>query len=375
MKHFTFSHDATEAAKGFACTEGIRFDMIPKALGADPKFWLELVKLNPEYIARVPKKVLEQEEFAENENIDHLRFYKFLPEKYLTVEDYNAFKAMPEKAISVHSSPVQISCDNDFTWYCTNDKDSWIGESKLNHSTLLWLIQEGESPKKINRELWTQGFADYLWESRKAIVGFEGIPDEFIRDNWRKLMRFFREKRYPVFGCGRSIEEAEKLPEYWASFKTSEEMMLALECEELVGRCQNPYGYAESFDFSPSRMERRKAYPQIFSNLWNVVEGVAKDDPEILRRMIVLYGSWFAKFVPKKLFNLEWLNDLEDFELYAESYVDALSTYDFAKTKSEVQQLKAKEKLENEFNELKRVILGYVALNEEELKEFIESLV
>ena len=371
MKHFIFSHDAEKAAQEFASTKGIHFDMVPECIGANPRFWIELVKLNPEYIARVPQKVLEQPEFAEN--VDHQTFYRYIPKEYLTVKDYNTFKEMPEKSISVNRNPVKLSHDNEFSWYCTDDLDRWIGESSLNKYRLLDLIEEGRGADRINKELWSQDFADYLWESRKAIVAFDNIPEEFVRDEWRKLMTFFKERRYPILGYVRGFEKVEQLPEYWASFKTAEDMILALECEEFVERCQNPWGYTEVFEFNSARREKIKTYPQIFANLWKAVEEVARDNPEILKKMVSCYGSWFAKCMPKELFNLEWLIDLELVELYASSYTHALSRLNLAK--SEVERMEAEDRLKEVLEDFKKEILIYVSLNDEELNQFIERFV
>lgn len=369
MRQYVFSHDAEEAAKDFASAKTISFNMIPHDLRANAKFWVKLVELDPNYIAKVPQEVLDSESFAGN--VSHKLFYRYLPKKYLTVEDFNTFRDMPEKAISVTRNPVELSKINEYVWYLTNEPDEWMMASIMDKRMLLYLIQEGRGAERINSELWSQEFADYLWESRKAMVSFDFIPKQFVRDEWMTLMTMYKEKRYPVFGNGGSILKAEKIPEYWGSFKTEEEMKRALDCEDLILRCDNPWGYAVRFEFNPAL--QRTDYPEIFSNLWNAISAVAANNEEILKRMYELYGSHFSKAMPRELFNIEWLIESDELELYVDSYKHGLWLLKSAEC--EVEKLEAEDRLKERLDTLKKAILRQIPMSDEELEKFISSIV
>ncbi len=367
MKQYVFSHDVEQAAKDFASApKGISFTMIPHDIGANTKFWVKLVELDPNYIEKVPKEVLDSESFADS--VDHRVFYSYLPKKYLTVEDYNAVKAMPEMAISTIRNPAKLNQHNEYLWYCTDDYH-WKMASQMNKYTLLNLIEEGRGAERINSELWSQEFADYLWKSAKAMVSFDAIPKQFVREEWMVLMSFYREKRYPVFGNGSTFSKAEKIPEYWGSFKTEEEISLALDCEDLYFRCDNPYGYTCEFRLDSSM--RRNDYAEIFSNLWEAVSGVVANNKKLLKRMYELYGSRFAKAMPRELFDMEWLINSEEFEWLVDSYKCRFKNY--MEAEYEVEKLEAKERMDEWLEMLKEHILSNVSMSDEELEKFISS--
>ena len=369
MKHFTFSPDAEKAAQQFSEAQGINFNMVPNCIGANTKFWIKLVELNPENISRVPDNILELEEFAKN--VDHQLFYRYLPKKYLTAEDYHSYMANPKKAIASGRHPVKISRSNEYSWYCTNDTNDWVEESSLTNDRLLSLIQAHRGADQINRELWTQEFADYLWESPKAIVAFDDIPEEYVRDEWKKLMDVFVQKRYPVFGLQRSSESYEKLPQYWGSFTNTQDMLLALDCEDLAERCENPFGYTIHIDLNA--IMKPKDFSKTSEELWNAIKDVAADNPEILRRMFELYGMILTKCMPKELFNLEWLLKSSSFEFYLDDYKIALSELNSATC--EVEKLEAEKLVDDNIKSIHRLIKRFVSLDDSEIDVLISTLV
>lgn len=369
MRKFVFSIDKEEAAEQFVQAKGINFGMVPNCIGANATFWVRLVELDPNYIARVPQDVLELGYFAEN--VSHEIFYRYLPKRYLTAEDYASFKANPEKAISVNRNPAQVSRTNDYTWYCIDEvRNTWRRESSLNKETLLYLIQEGKHVD-INPELWSQEFADYVWKSPKAMVAFSYIPDEYVREEWRQLMDLFEKKRRPVFGYARSMEKCEEIPKYWGSYKTEREMLMALECEQLVNRTQNPYGYAVTLEFNSEMADMD--FSKIFTDLWTAIRDVAEGNREVVRRMYELYGMWFSKCMPKELFDLKWLINSDTFEFYSNRYKKALFARNSAKCK--VEELEAEDRIQKRLESLKELIRRYVNLDEKEIDDLIATIV
>lgn len=368
MKHFMFVHDAEEAAKDFANTPGVHLKMIPRDLGANVKFWAKLVELNPELIGRVPQKVIETKEFADS--IDHIRFFNFVPTEYLTDEDISKYKEKPEKAIWVLKNPVQVNTMNEYSWYCIDDGNNWRSASSLDTYMLYALIEEHRRADQINPELWTQKFADYLMTSEKALVSFDDIPEQFVRDEWIEIMTLYRNKRYPIFGEYKSISKPERIPEYWGSFKTEQEIMLALDLEELINRCQNPWGYAVSvgFDFSDDHTD----YSKIFADLWDAIGETVSNNETILKRMMKLYAM-FSRCIPKELFKPEWLEEHEDFQYYKHSYRNAKLWVKCAK--NEVERLERVERLKEEKESFKAFILEYLPMTDEEVEKFISEII
>lgn len=377
MKHFMFVHDAEEAAKDFANTPGVHLNMIPRDLGANVKFWAKLVELSPELIGRVPQKVIETKEFADS--IDHIRFFNFIPteyltgeerSEYLTDEDGSKYKKIPEKAIWVLKNPVQVNTMNEYSWYCVNDENDWRSASSLDTYMLFALIEEHRRADQINPELWTQELADYLMTTGKALVSFDDIPEQFVRDEWREIMTLYKNKRYPIFGDYKSISEPERIPEYWGSFKTEKEIMLALDLEELINRCQNPWGYAVSvgFDFSDDHTD----YSKIFADLWDAISETVSNNETILKRMMKLYAM-FSRCIPKELFKPEWLEEHEEFQAYKRSCRNANLLVKCAK--NEVKRLERVERLKEERESFKAFILEYLSMTDEEVERFISEII
>ena len=368
MKKIIIAKDPEQAAIKFAkdmeeMKPTPNFSMIPRSIGSSVEFWVKIVELNPNFIAQVPEEILECEEFCKS--IDHQLFYKYIPPKYLTVEDYNIHNTHPERAISVFRRPAEISDHESFVLAAFEGFHKyWYRVEEYTPETLLMGIDEINSASDILPELWSQELADLIWNAPVAFVSYNGIPENFRRAEWVKMVDFINSKRYSFFRLGRSSELPGKLAEYWGQFDTVEKLNYAIEVEKKINSCQNPYGYTE-YRFKVNIPEGS------YENFWNAISSVVGDSKELLQAFFELYGSNFSRVIPIELVNLEWIRQELALKSCYRHYRMFISKVESAE--SEVEKLTAKDKAEEYLTRLKKLVLKYHFFSEEELEVFLKD--
>ncbi len=370
MKKIIISNLPEQAAKEFAeerKSAKIDFSIIPRSIGSNEKFWAKLCEIDSEYIARVPEKILNSEAFAKL--IDHQRFYRFIPKKFLTEDDYYAHKENPGLAVCAYGGKAEISNHDDFVWYKFRNSSSWCTTHEMTARTIINHIDELEKAKDILPELWSQELADLLWDSSLAIVSFDDIPNEFVRDEWAKIMTLLKDKRYPVFGLGSTYTHPDLLAEYWTNFRDESQMATAIELEKLVSRCSNPYGYARTYSFNASSEEVDSS--ECFKNLWQAIKPVVENNPNLIEEFFNMYEGDFSRVLPDDLFKIDWVKKSSRFMYYCEDYYSALDDLECAE--SEVEKLEAQEDVDIQLSSLKKLILSYHEMSEEQVNSLIAS--
>ena len=345
------------------------FSMIPKSIGENVKFWAKLVEINPDYISWVPEAILEKEDFAKL--VDHEVFYRYLPKKYLTVEDYKIYKENPEQAISVRRSPVKINEHEEFIWYALSRSSFWYSASKIDAKTVFNHLDEDDPASGIFPELWAQDLADLIWNSSKAIIFFDAIPKKYVRAEWDELMQLLLKKRYPLFGYEYTSAKPELLAEYWRNFPNEHQVRKALKLEALVKRCSNPFGYTVTFWFGES--EKGIDPTPYYKELWLVLKPIIENIPELIEEFFELYQENFSRQLPDELFNIEWTRKEDILDLLAHEYRSALKAMQNADC--EIERLEAEDLANQSYKEMRDEILSYHDMSEEKIKKLIDSIV
>ena len=142
----------------------------------------------------------------------------------------------------------------------------------------------------------------------------------------------------------------------------------------------NRYTPVKSNFFSSTRVERFVLnpfttipdYEKIFADLWDAIKDVVEDNPDIINRMFGIYESRFSHCLPRKLVNLQWIREADYVELMTYDYKDALSLRECASC--EVERLEAEDWLKERYDSLKKAILSYTQMDDEELESFIEAM-
>ena len=348
----------------------VSFAVIPKAIGSSMNFWLKLVELEPKYIARVPLKIIECEEFAKM--VDHVLFYEYLPKKYLNAEDYLAHRINPEASIKRKLgflNRAEICSHNEYTWYMFDGYPTWISASNMTPNEIIGHLGKLNLASELFPELWSQELADKIMNSKFAIISYEDIPKEFIRPEWTEIMKLYKEVRFPTFGLECTKLHPEKLSEYWSKFKTKAQMKMAIALEELIKRCCIPSNYRMNVQLSPvlEKADCRAYYKKMYS----AVKGTIEKDPSFMESFFKMYGADFSMVVPEGRFKLEWIAKSQVFRNYLDDYRMALNELSEAET--EVERLEAQETVDFEFNSLKKLVKSYRKMRDEDLNSFINA--
>ena len=343
----------------------IDFSVIPAKIGTSPEFWAKLVQAKPELIARVPSEISENKKFCEL--IDHALFFRYIPDRYLTIEDLDQHEANPKAAIYACGSPVKINSHDHFVWYQFNGSEYWFHnpDAITVFNRMSYYLANGE---ELCPELWTQELADLIWQYGYFFRCYEAIPRAFVKDEWVKLMNLYTEKRLPILG-NRSMPKEEKLPEYWSSLKDAEEMDTALQLEEALGKCVNPEGYAVqiSFGSNPELIDNSQYYEQ----MWRVIEPVISDSPELVKKFFDFFDLNISKYISDEMFNLDWIkeselvdNEMKIYQLYKRR---------LTKADSPVAVEKAKRMMNQCMESMKESILLYRNISEAEAEELLTA--
>ena len=201
MKKIQFSSDPKKAAEQFAkmCDSSSssrpKFYLIPKTIGSDAEFWLKLVEINSTFIANVPKAIKETEEFSQH--INHRKFYRYIPTKFLTMDDYQEHKKDPKSEISISGlhEIAEINEHESYSWVTLGiSGDDWYAEDTLTPEKIKASIGELAPARDILPELWSQKLADLIWNSSLAMVSFDAIPKQYVRKEWENLIEIYKNK-------------------------------------------------------------------------------------------------------------------------------------------------------------------------------------
>ena len=303
MRKFVIATNPELAAIDFAeeinSTENpkAKLSMIPKSIVQSEKFWIKLVKIKPEFIARVPEEIIESESFSRA--VDHQLFYRYLPKRFLTDEDHYTHKKNPSKAILVDGYPEQIGYHEEYTWYSFKGLPYWYASSQVNYRDVFDHIDELNPVSKICSEFWSQKLADLIWNSPMAIEAFDDIPKEFVRAEWCRLIQIFREKRYPIFGYRDTRDYPELLAEYWQSFKDETQMLMAFKVEKMVERCCNVYRNTRALP--QNRKSSNYDFSKDYRKLWEVIRPMVNKNPNLIKKFINLYDVNLSQCIPDEL--------------------------------------------------------------------------
>lgn len=371
MKRLTIANDPEQAAIEFAeqyekVKPKLEFSMIPKSIGSSEKFWAKLVELKPEFISRVPEVIRGSESFAKL--IDHQKFYNYIPKRFLTAQDFEEHKKSSNKTVSAYGSPVEISTHDNFFWVTYGAGNyPWLAVSKLTPEELFGKISEINPAKGILPELWSQKLADLIWESPMALVSYNAIPEEFVRKEWDELVNLFNEKRFPIYRFRNTMEDVEKLSEYWSQFKTEAEIKQAIKIEKLIERCNNPYGYSVNIDmrYVPDLYYAENPYEE----LWKTVEPIIGDNQELIEEFFNMYDKKIARFIPKEKFNYDWIKRGRLFGCYLRNYEEAVEALELAE--SEIEVLEAKDDIEKALCFMKETAMDYREMTDAEYDAFV----
>ena len=343
------------------------FSVIPNALGLNPKFWARIVETMPELIARVPSEVKENKDFCDL--IDHIKFFRYIPDKYLTIEELNQHEADPRAAIYAPGSPLEVNRHNHYIWYQFDGSSYWFNnpDSITVFDRMREYISYGV---ELCPELWTPELADLICRSEYFLICYEEIPEDLVKEEWKELYKLYKEKRAPILGGSSALNE-EKLPEYWGSFKSTTEMEIALHLESVVERCKNPRGYAVQITFGNEdyAVDNSKYYKEI----WAVVEPVISDSPELVKGFFDLYDVCISKYIPNELFNTEWIKHSKMLE--EELSIYKLYKSRLSKADSPVAAEKARREMENCMQCIKDVITIYRDMTDDEAEALIKDIV
>lgn len=373
MKKIIFANEPEQAAIDFVKeNEAVRpndvdMTIIPCSLSNSEKFWAELVKVNPEFIGRVPNTILEGEAFASL--VNHNLFYLYLPKKYLTKEDYEFHKENVDYAIR-NQSYVQravVTRHDEHIWYKFDNSSHWLAASEMTARFIFNQFDELTKASELMPELWTQELADMLWNSSLAIVSFNAIPHEFVRPEWDAIVEIFCEKRYHLFGRGSTWAHPEHLAEYWSNFKTKDELEMAFQVEEFVGRCANAYGYAVNVRIADDECD----YSNEFKDLYLTVKSMVEHDSELMESFIKLYGLNFLKHVPVEVMDINWIIMCDQFKYCKREYLGSLKELELSE--SEVEQLEAQEFVDSCWDMLKKVVNSCKPMSDEEVMKLVDT--
>lgn len=360
---------AIDFVESYKKKHSMEFRMIPKSIGEDVRFWAKLVEIDLYYISCVPETILEKEDFAKL--VDHEVFYRYLPKKYLTVEDYKNHKENPEHAMNVLRGPVEINKHDDFIWYALSRSSSWYPASKIDAQIVFDHLDEDDPASEIFPELWAQDLADLIWNSSKAIVFFDAIPKKYVRAEWDMLMQLFLKKRYPLFGYEYTSAKPELLAEYWRNFPNEHQVRKALKLEDLVKRCRNPFGYTETFWFGES--EKGIDSTPYYKELWLVLKPIIENIPELIEEFFELYQENFSRQLPDELFKVEWIKEDDIWDILVDDYCSALRAVQNAEY--EVERLEAEDLANQRYKEIRDEILSFRDMSDEKVKELIDLIV
>lgn len=371
MRKITIANDPEQAAVEFAAQYGkvrqkLEFTMLPKSIGETEKFWAKLVELEPRFISRVPDVIRRSEAFANL--VDHQMFFNYISREFLTAEDFEERKKSSKHSFFAAGSPAEISEHNSFVWVTyENGNYPWYDASKMTAEELFKNINELNPATVILPELWSQKLADLIWDSPLALVSYNAIPEEFVRNEWDELVHFFNTKRYPIYKFGSTFDKPEKLVEYWSQFKTEEELKQAFQVEALIERCSNPYGYAVTID--PRCLPNFDEDVPHYEALWKTIEPLVENKKELIEAFFKMYDRKLARFIPVEKFDFEWLKNSNMFKFYLRDYKDAVEELELAET--EVDKLEAKEEIEKAVKMLTDTVLKYRNISEAEAEAFI----
>ena len=379
MKKIQFSSDSKKAAEQFAkmCDSSSssrpKFYLIPKTIGSNAEFWLELVEINSTFIANVPKAIKETEEFSQH--INHRKFYRYIPTKFLTMDDYQEHKKDPKSEISIsgYHEIAEINEHESYSWVTLGiSGDDWYAEDTLTPEKIKASIGELAPARDILPELWSQKLADLIWNSSLAMVSFDAIPKQYVREEWENLIEIYKNKRYPLFEDSHTSIHPEKLAEYWGQFKTVDQIKEAIKLEEKIVECRNPYGYTTIIGFGQRKKMEIENPTEFYEKMWEVVKPYIENSTELMDSFFKMYGCNFSKVIPDEDFCDKWI--LED--LISNSCAEL---YDIGKSESEtanseVEKIEAKECKVEALTNLKKRIECFRDVTEEETVHFVKEI-
>ena len=379
MKKIQFSSDPKKAAEQFAtmCDSSSssrpKFYIIPKTIGSDAEFWVRLVEINSTFIANVPNAIKENEEFSQH--IDHLKFYRYIPKKFLTVDEYQAHKDNPKSEISIsgYHEIAEINEHESYSWVTLGiSGDDWYAEDTLTPEKIKASIGELAPARDILPELWSQKLADLIWNSSLAMVSFDAIPKQYVRKEWENLIEIYKNKRYPLFKDSDTGLHPEKLAEYWGQFKTVDQIKEAIKLEEKIVECRNPYGYTIIIGFGQRKEMEIEDPTEFYKKMWEVVKPSIENSTELMDSFFKMYGCNFSRVIPNEDFCDKWI--LEDYYNRSCAELYALGKSESERAVSEVEKFEAKKCRVEALTDFKERIESFRDMTEEEMVHFMKEI-
>lgn len=331
MKKFTFAKDPAESAKLVNENQSIDIlSIVPSELINDVRFWIELVKINPEYwLVYVPEQFMSEKELWDC--IDRNKFYLSIPKSLVSVDDYQAYQTYQANGgksySSYHSAFKNFSTKNCYEWFLVeNPHKYFISKENYNPALFVSRLSCGAS-EDIHDDFWSQELADAFWDSEIFLCFYKDIPEVFIRPEWKRVIFLYETKRLLMLGEGDSCNvRVENLPAYWENFTTEQEFDDAFILERKI---KLYYSSRTKFFFNS---KPKVDLTDIMTKVWN---GLSIKNQEIVDSLFEFYEIPFAAAVSDEFFKEEWI--VKSIELALSFYIFNMN--DSKESTTEVERL------------------------------------